>query len=74
MVTWVRQPAEYDHDKPLHVNRYRDRGSVRCGCGAEVDLECRGDSQCEQCGQLFNAVGQMLRPESEWEERYDDDY
>jgi hypothetical protein len=50
-----------------------DWGSVRCNCGVEHDL-CGGDSDCDNCGQLFNAGGQELVPRSQWEERYDDDY
>lgn len=73
MPNWIRQPAPYDHDKSLYENRYRDRGSVRCNCGAEVDLEAMGDTDCGNCGQLFNAVGQMLNPPSMWEEPYDED-
>ena len=49
------------------TNRWFDSGSVRCDCGAEHNLG-RGDSECDACGQLYNAVGQQLRPQSEWEE------
>lgn len=73
MTNWVRNPAPYDHNKSLHENRMRDRGSVRCNCGAEVNLQMHGDTNCDECGQLFNAVGQMLNPPSMWEEpEYDD--
>jgi hypothetical protein len=72
MTTWVRMPADYDHDKSLQANRERDRGAVKCPtCGHAVDLGM-GDVDCDNCGQLFNMVGQALRPESEWEEPYDD--
>lgn len=71
MPAYIRAPAEYDHDKPLHVNRYRDRGSVRCNCGAEHDLG-NGDTACDDCGQWFNTVGQQLVPRDQWEEAYDD--
>jgi hypothetical protein len=56
----------------LHTSRnsWFDSGSVRCHCGAEHNLG-RYDSACDNCGQLFNAVGQQLRPRSEWEESED---
>lgn len=74
MPDWIRQPAPYDHAKSLWENKQRDRGAVRCpGCKKSVDLDQQGDTVCE-CGQYFNAVGQALKPPSQWEERYEDDY
>lgn len=50
-----------------HVHRLRDHGSIRCGCGAEHDLE-DSDSACNSCGQLFNAFGQALAAPELWED------
>ena len=76
MTTWIRKPAEYDGEKTLEQNRWRDRGSVECPtCGREHNLE-RGDSDCTHCGQMFNCVGQALKPPEQWEddEFYDPRY
>lgn len=69
MPAYIRKPADYDDSKTLEQNRWRDRGSVRCNCGKEHDLE-RGDSNCDNCGQMFNCVGQQLKPMDQWEEEY----
>ena len=46
-----------------------------CYCGAEVELSPDSEGLCYcHCGQCYNAAGQSIRPRSEWEERYDDDY
>lgn len=70
---YVRKPAEYDNAKSLRENKQRDRGSVRCSCGAEVELEgaMHGPdyaAECDNCGALYNLVGQALRPKAQWEE------
>ena len=49
---------------------------IRCGCGDELRLEypdAYGSIECG-CGALYNLSGQRLRPRSQWEERFDDDY
>ncbi len=71
MTTYIRTPAPYNHEQSLQMNRLRDRGSVRCNCGAEVNL-CTGDAECDDCGQLFNICGQQLNPRHMWEESYDE--
>ena len=72
-VEWIEPPAEYDGAKSLAENRQRPRGTVRCDCGAGVDLSpaARGPSYaaaCSACGQWFNLSGQRLRPPHEWAE------
>lgn len=37
-----------------------------CGCGEYICLE--GDTQCQKCGQWYNAFGQRLVPPSQWED------
>lgn len=72
MTTWIRKPAPYDVSKSPKENRFRDRGAVRCpSCGAKVDLEL-DDTNCEHCGQLFNAFGQALVDPRLWEEPYEE--
>jgi len=46
-----------------------------CHCGQELPMyhDSEGMVYCG-CGKTFNTSGQELRPRSEWEERYDDDY
>ena len=49
---------------------------IKCRCGNALRLEnpdAYGVINCH-CGQLYNFLGQTLRPRSEWEERLDDDY
>lgn len=73
MATWIRKPAPYDDNKSLQENRERDRGSVKCPCcGHEVNMQM-GDTDCEHCGQMFNASGQSLVDPSLWEEPYDEE-
>jgi hypothetical protein len=69
---WVEKPAEYDHNKSLHENKKRSRGILRCHCGNNVDLHAAQFApdyvaKCDQCGQLFNLVGQELIPRNQWE-------
>lgn len=46
-----------------------------CFCGAEVELTPDSEGLCYcHCGQTYNTAGQSIRPRSEWEERYEDDY
>lgn len=51
---------------------YFNPGRIRCASCGEPHCLQRGDSQCD-CGQLYNACGQMLRPREEWEEPWDED-
>lgn len=46
-----------------------------CKCGDELEMNYDSDgiTFCH-CGRSYNPAGQELRPRSEWEERYDDDY
>jgi len=44
----------------------------RCACGNKVESYMGYDVSCERCDQLYNAFGQALRPQSQWEEQ--DDY
>jgi hypothetical protein len=46
-----------------------------CHCGQELPMyhDYEGIVYCN-CGKMFNTAGQELRPRSQWEERYDDDY
>lgn len=39
---------------------------ITCHCNTTVYLS--GDTQCDGCGQWFNAFGQELKDPSEWEE------
>lgn len=46
-----------------------------CYCGAPVELQPDSEGLCYcHCGQGYNTAGQSIRPRSEWEERYEDDY
>lgn len=47
----------------------------QCDCGEELSMECDSEGlvYC-YCGKCYNTAGQSIRPRSEWEERYDDDY
>lgn len=46
-----------------------------CECGLELEMYADSDGlvYCN-CGKCYNWAGQSIRPRSEWEERYDDDY
>lgn len=46
-----------------------------CRCGEPIDWrwDSEGIVYCD-CGKMFNTSGSELRPRSEWEEQYDDDY
>ena len=70
---WIERPAEYDDNKSLRENKQRSRGILRCHCGEPVDLQgaMHGPdyaAECDKCGQLYNLVGQQLRPRDQWEE------
>lgn len=46
-----------------------------CACGEEVRLEPDNEGLCYcYCGKCYNSAGQSIRPRSQWEERYEDDY
>lgn len=66
--------ADPAYAKPFVMNLSRDYfnpGTLRCHCGREHHL-ARGDSDCE-CGQIYNACGQELKPRDQWEENYEED-
>jgi hypothetical protein len=46
-----------------------------CECGDELHMECDSEGlvYCH-CGRCYNMAGNSIRPRSEWEERYEDDY
>lgn len=74
---WIVRPAEYDHEKSPQENKYRHRGTVRCGCGQDVDVgpAMYGPNYAASCPNnkhYFNLVGQELNPPSQWEENGDD--
>lgn len=75
---YVRVPAPYSDALSSRENKLRDRGSVRCSCGDEVNLDGalyppHYAASCDGCGQLFNLSGQELAPRAQWEEDYGDD-
>lgn len=42
----------------------------KCHCGYRI--EAFGyDVDCDKCGQLYNAFGQALKPQSQWGEGHD---
>lgn len=43
-----------------------------CYCGFVVEAYGGHDVSCQECGKMYNAFGQELRPQSQWEEN--DDY
>jgi hypothetical protein len=57
------------------VRHIRHPRICRCECGDELPMEwdSEGLVYCH-CGKTFNTSGQSIRPRSEWEERYEDDY
>lgn len=54
---------------------YKHPRVCKCECGDELPMEwdSEGLVYCH-CGKTFNTSGQSIRPRSEWEERYEDDY
>jgi hypothetical protein len=44
-----------------------------CGLLVELRPDYEGLCYCD-CGKCYNSAGQSIRPRSEWEERWDDDY
>ena len=73
MITWIKEPVEYDWTKTHRENKLRSRGIVRCHCGEPVELgpaalPPRYYAACDKCGTLFNLCGQELRPLNEWAE------
>lgn len=54
---------------------YRHPRLCECECGQELSMDCDNEGlvYCH-CGRCYNSAGQSIRPRSEWEERYDDDY
>jgi len=46
-----------------------------CYCGAPVELRGDNEGLCYcHCGECYNAAGQHIRPRSEWEENYNDNF
>lgn len=54
---------------------YRHPKVCKCDCGLELEMYADGEGlvYC-YCGRCYNTAGQSIRPRSEWEERYEDDY
>jgi alpha-tubulin suppressor-like RCC1 family protein len=54
---------------------YYNHAVCKCHCGKELSMQPSSDGlvYCE-CNRMYNTAGQSIRPRSEWEERYDDDY
>jgi hypothetical protein len=55
-------PDDMPFDEP-------DVAYAECACGDIVDLWF-DVNECDSCGQLFNAFGQKLKPEDEWDGDY----
>lgn len=54
---------------------YRHPHVCKCDCGDELEMECDSEGLVHcHCGKCYNTAGQSIRPRSEWEERYEDDY
>lgn len=73
MTEWITQPQARDENKSPLANKHRDRGSIRCACGAAVSLNDAAHAPdyaagCPRCGGLYNLSGQALRARSQWEE------
>jgi hypothetical protein len=48
---------------------------AECECGKQFHMDIDGEGLCYcHCGKCYNIAGQSIRPRSEWEERYEDDY
>jgi hypothetical protein len=48
---------------------------AECECGKQFEMDTDSEGLCYcHCGKCYNASGQSIRPRSEWEERYEDDY
>lgn len=58
-----------------YVKHYSIPKKCRCTCGNELEMypDSEGLVYC-YCGSTYNGQGQSIRPRSEWEERYEDDY
>lgn len=50
--------------REVHVTQHQ---AGTCPCGESIDL-IDDTNECENCGLLFNAFGQELRPLDEWED------
>lgn len=65
--------------KPPYIKTYSRRvynpAVATCDCGEEIELDVDSEGLCYcNCGNCYNGAGQSIRPRSEWEERYDDNY
>ena len=54
---------------------YRRPKVCKCDCGQKLSMECDNEGlvYCH-CGKSYNSSGASIRPRSEWEEPYEDDY
>ena len=57
LASYVSEPGNYETSLKL---AYVEGATVRCSCGAAHQLDGRGDSDCEGCGQPYNTFGQEL--------------
>lgn len=48
---------------------------AECECGQRFEMHTDSEGLCYcYCGKCYNGAGQSIRPRSEWEEIYEDDY
>lgn len=59
-----------DEMKEKGMSNVRLWRCMKCGCGEEVILQ--GDTECNECGALYNGFGQRLVPRDMWEERWEE--
>ena len=64
---WKKYGTTHRCSKCGSENVYRSHFVV-CHCGTTVYLS--GDTQCDGCGQWYNAFGQELKDPEFWEENY----
>lgn len=57
--------------KPPTIRKFAvtefSHGAVECECGHVHDLAAH-ITACSECGQLFNPVGQLLLPQTQWKD------
>jgi hypothetical protein len=56
----------------LYGERMKNPKVIEC-CGEKLELTDSLTNECDECGRLYNAFGQSLRPPEEWEETWDED-
>lgn len=59
------------HERSSHIESAI--GECECGQHFDMDIDNEGICYC-YCGKSYNGAGQSIRPRSEWEEQYDDNY